>query len=54
VLDQVDVVFGAWAVLAWVAPPTWARGAGSLVTVYLGHQLLSVVGYRLGMRATAR
>ncbi len=54
VLDQVDVVFGVWAVLAWVAKPTWLRLAGSLGAVYVGHQLVSLVGYWLGMRATAR
>jgi len=54
VLDQVDVVFGAWAVLAWFAVPTWARLAGSLGSVYAGHQVLSLVGYWLGMRSTAR
>jgi CDP-archaeol synthase len=54
VLDQVDVVFGAWLVLPWVAKPTWARLAGSLGTVYVGHQLVSLMGYWLGMRTTAR
>lgn len=54
VLDQVDVVFGAWAVLAWVAKPTGGRLGGSLLMLYVGHQLVSLVGYRLGMRTTAR
>jgi hypothetical protein len=54
VLDQVDVVFGAWAVLALVSRPTWGRLGGSLGTVYVGHQLVSLVGYWLGMRTTAR
>ena len=54
VLDQVDMVFGAWAVLAWLVTPTWARLAGSLATVYVGHQLISVAGYWLGMRTSAR
>jgi hypothetical protein len=54
VLDQVDVVFGAWVVLAWLITPTWGRLAGSFGTVYVGHQLVSLVGYWLGMRATAR
>jgi CDP-archaeol synthase len=54
VLDQVDVVFGAWAVLAWVARPTGGRLGGSLATVYVGHQVVSLVGYWLGMRTTAR
>jgi len=54
VLDQVDMVFGAWAVLVWLVTPTWARLAGSLATVYVGHQLISVAGYWLGMRKSAR
>jgi CDP-archaeol synthase len=54
ILDQVDLVFGAWAVLAWVARPTWARLSGSIGAVYVGHQVLSLAGHGLGMRATAR
>ena len=54
VLDQIDLVVGAWAVLAWIVAPTWPRLAGSLLVVYVGHQLLSVGGYWLGMRTTAR
>jgi CDP-diglyceride synthetase len=54
VLDQIDLVVGAWAVLAWLVLPTLPRLAGSLLVVYIGHQLLSVAGYWLGMRTTAR
>jgi CDP-diglyceride synthetase len=54
VLDQVDVVFGAWAVMAWVVRPSFGRLAGSFGTVYVGHQLISLMGYWLGMRTTAR
>lgn len=54
VLDQVDVVFGAWVVLAWLVTPTWGRLAGSFGTVYVAHQLVSLMGYWLGMRTTAR
>ena len=54
VLDQVDVVLGAWVVLAWVAKPTLGRLAGSFGTVYVGHQLISLMGYWLGMRTTPR
>jgi hypothetical protein len=53
-LDQVDVVVGAWLVLAQVVQPTVARLAGSLAMVYVGHQVLSLMGYWLGMRATPR
>jgi hypothetical protein len=54
VLDQVDVLFGAWAVLAGVAKPTAGRLGGSLLTLYVGHQLLSRIGFWLGMRTTPR
>ncbi len=54
VLDQVDVVAGAWLVLAMVVEPTLARVMGSLLFVYCGHQLITLVGYALGMRATPR
>jgi CDP-archaeol synthase len=54
VLDQVDVVCGAWLVLAFLMTPTLPRLAGSLATVYVGHQILSLAGYWLGMRRTPR
>src|SRR4029453_19263538 len=50
VLDQVDVVFGAWAVIAWVVKPTLGRLAGSFGTVYVGHKLISLGGYWLAHR----
>jgi CDP-diacylglycerol--serine O-phosphatidyltransferase len=54
VLDQVDVVFGAWLVLGWLLKPTWLRLAGSFAAVYVGHQIISLIGYWLGMRTTPR
>lgn len=54
VVDQLDVVFGAWVVLAWVTTPTWARIGGSLAMMYVGHQMVSMIGYWLGMRTTPR
>ena len=54
VLDQVDLVFGAWAALAWLVRVTPSRFLGSLITMYVGHQVVSLVGYQLGMRKTAR
>jgi hypothetical protein len=44
VLDQIDVVFGAWAILAWVAKPTMGQLGVTLGTVYIGHQLVSLIG----------
>jgi len=54
ILDQVDVVFGAWLVLGWLLKPTWLRLAGSFAAVYIGHQMISRIGYWLGMRTTPR
>ena len=54
VLDQVDVLCGAWAVLCFVVSPTWGRVLGSLACIYVGHQVVTLAGYWLGMRATAR
>ena len=53
-LDQVDVVAGAWLVLAFVVPPTPARVIGSLLAVVLVHPLVTAAGCALGMRATSR
>jgi CDP-2,3-bis-(O-geranylgeranyl)-sn-glycerol synthase len=54
VLDQVDVVAGAWLVLAWVVPPTAPLVFASLAFVFVAHQVLTVAGYLLGMRPTWR
>jgi hypothetical protein len=53
-LDQVDVVAGAWLVLGFVMRPTLARVLGSLLAVALVHPLLTAAGYALRMRGTAR
>jgi hypothetical protein len=53
-LDQVDFLFGAWLVACpWVSP-TWTRVLASVVFVLLVHQVLSILGALLGMRASAR
>ncbi len=52
--DQVDVLLGFWLVAATVVPPTPLRLAGSLILVAAFHPLLTVLGYVLGVRPTAR
>jgi hypothetical protein len=52
VLDQVDILMGAWLVLAFVVSPTLGLLLGSFLFVYRGHQLITMVGHRMGMRAT--
>jgi hypothetical protein len=54
VLDQVDVLVGAWLVAALFVPPTPRRVFYSFAFVFVVHQLISVAGHKLGMRATAR
>jgi CDP-2,3-bis-(O-geranylgeranyl)-sn-glycerol synthase len=54
VLDQVDVVVGAWAVLLWIVEPDLVTVLASLVFMYLAHQAITLAGYALGMRATWR
>lgn len=53
-LDQVDFLPGAWLVAwPWVSP-TWTRVLASVAFVLVVHQILSVLGALLGMRASAR
>jgi hypothetical protein len=52
--DQVDLLLGAWLVLACFVPVTVARVLWSVVFLFLAHQLITVIGYGLGMRATPR
>jgi hypothetical protein len=54
VLDQVDMLAGVWLVLGFVLTVTVARVLWSVVFLFIAHQVLTVLGYRLGMRATAR
>ncbi|HKA21679.1 MAG TPA: CDP-archaeol synthase [Blastocatellia bacterium] len=53
-LDQIDMLVGVWVVLGFVVGITAARVLWSVVFLFVAHQLLTVVGYGLGMRATAR
>ena len=54
VLDQIDMLVGVWIVLGCVTAVTTARVLGSVVFLFVAHQVLTVGGYRLGLRATAR
>jgi hypothetical protein len=54
VLDQVDMLVGVWVLLGLAIGITAARVLWSVVFLFIAHQVLTVVGYRLGMRATAR
>lgn len=54
VLDQVDLLLGAWLVAwRWVIPTT-SRVLWSVLFVVALHQVISMLGALLGMRATSR
>jgi CDP-2,3-bis-(O-geranylgeranyl)-sn-glycerol synthase len=52
--DQLDLLLGYWLVLSTAVDVTPARVAVSLVVVGGIHPLLTLAGYLLGMRPTAR
>jgi hypothetical protein len=54
VYDQIDFLLGAWLVLAVMVPVTVGRVLLSAVLLLVAHQIMSSVGYALGMRRTAR
>jgi len=53
-LDQVDMLVGVWLVLGFVVPVTVERILWSIVFFFIAHQVATVTGYALEMRATAR
>jgi hypothetical protein len=54
VLDQVDMLAGVWVVLGITVGATAWRIVWSILFLFITHQILTVVGYQLGMRATVR
>jgi CDP-2,3-bis-(O-geranylgeranyl)-sn-glycerol synthase len=52
--DQLDLLLGYWLVLALGVPVTPLRVAVSVLVVVAIHPLLTLLGYLLGMRPTAR
>src|SRR5262245_58035915 len=54
VYDQIDFLLGGWLVLAIVVTVTVGRVLFSAGLLLVAHQLMSSVGYALGMRRTAR
>ena len=53
-LDQVDMLLGVWLVLGCFIEITIMRVLQSIIFLFVTHQVLTVIGYGLGMRATAR
>lgn len=54
ILDQVDFLVGSWIVLAFVVDISPLRVLYSFVFLFVTHQVISFLGYLLGMRKTAR
>jgi hypothetical protein len=54
IYDQIDFLLGAWLVLATLVPVTAGRVLLSSGLLLIAHQVMSSVGYALGMRRTAR
>jgi hypothetical protein len=54
VLDQVDLLAGAWLVAGPLVRPALARVLWSVLFVVVLHQVVSALGFLLGMRAAAR
>lgn len=53
-LDQVDMLAGVWLVLCFIVHVSIERILWSILFLFVVHQILSVIGYGLGMRTTAR
>jgi hypothetical protein len=53
-LDQIDMLLGVWLVLGCFVKVTTTRVLASIIFLFVTHQVLTVIGYGLGMRATAR
>lgn len=53
-LDQVDMLAGVWLVLCFVVRASLGRILWSILFLFVVHQIITLIGYGLGMRATAR
>jgi hypothetical protein len=54
VIDQVDMLLGVWLALACAVTISWSFMAWSAAFLFGAHQVITLVGYMLGMRATWR
>ncbi len=54
ILDQIDMLLGVWLVLSFAVEVTLTRVLWSVVFLFLVHQIITLAGYALGMRATVR
>ncbi|MBX7170880.1 MAG: CDP-archaeol synthase [Pyrinomonadaceae bacterium] len=54
IFDQIDYLIGVWIVLTFYVEVTFQRIIFSVVFLFFSHQIISLLGYWLGMRKTAR
>jgi hypothetical protein len=54
VIDQIDILAGIWLVLSLVMTVTIKLVLISIVLVFVIHQIITIIGYFLGMRKTIR
>jgi len=54
IFDQIDYLPGVWLLLAFFVGVTFPRVTYSAVFLFFSHQIISLLGYWLGMRKTAR
>jgi len=54
ILDQIDYLIGVWLVFAFFVSVSFQRIIFSAVFLFFSHQIISLLGFWLGMRKTAR
>ena len=54
VWDQVDLLFGAWLLVGWWVRPPALLVVASFAMALLVHPVISLIGWLLGVRRTAR
>jgi hypothetical protein len=54
VWDQIDLLFGAWALVGWWVRPSAVLVIASFAMALLVHPAVSLAGWLLGVRKTAR
>lgn len=54
ILDQIDYLPGVWIVFSFFVGVTFQRVIFSAVFLFISHQIISLLGFWLGMRKTAR
>jgi hypothetical protein len=54
IFDQIDYLIGVWLVFGFFIGVSFQRVIFSAVFLFFSHQIISLLGYWLGMRKTAR